>query len=899
MVVGGGLFVDLGSGNDTIRIQPFTANPIFGDFFPQLKPNSLYMLGGEISLDREGGVGNDLITIESKYYDGEYGLGLYMGSYPGFDYLYPMLVASEDSSQPATIILPPPLTELPAAPSFFFPAIGGNSLLLGAGNDTLSIKSGGSDGPGDGIIMDGEFTGDGNLIQFGAGQDLLRISASGYGLGMFGSSNYIYMGVDADTISITMSQSSNKDRVDSAGESCQCETAGIILVGGDNGIITQDGNDVIRVVGAADYAIWNTTGTILTGAGDDLIEVDNDKGYGIYMEYAGVIGTGAGNDTITSSSQDNALYLDTGSLLKTGAGDDLASFTSNNPSGYSAVRIEDASQLLMGKGNDSLIVDNRSKPGEQNNGIYLDDAGKVDMGEGDDFVNVRQVGTDDDSNGIRLGDGSAVYLGSGNDTVIIESDQDGIDLDDGGNLFDLGEGDDLLSIDNRDAREEWGLELEDSVFTAGSGDDTVTIISGGGGIEAVESTLAFGTGNNLVDIDSKSRDLDAIELEDSTLSFGEADDGAGDDTISILSNSAGGIDLETSSITLGAGDNLIEVQSNQVGVNLEDGSNIVFGEGNDTLKVFSQANGFSGVQLSEGSSIHMGDGSNLVDVSSNGGDAIEIKDYSKLLTGTGSDTILAFGDETSDPSGKDAGIEISDYSGLFTSDGDDLIEASATYGIQVYENSGIDTGFGLDTIIATGNLEAGILLNDSSINTGNNFDLIVASSTGDYSLRTGKSDDLSFASVNTGRGADTVSLLDGWYTNGGGSINLGAGQDLLLLNSYDVEGDLKLPGFGKYLDEVTSNGGAAAAAAYVNFGRGADDTLRLGVGKYSVVYLPDVFEGLYGIIDADFDILAVTNLEFIGGIGSFGEIDKATTAFPTSVGSVASFQINGDGTITT
>lgn len=961
MYVGGGLYVDLDNGNDAIRVQPFRTNPIPGPLFPQL-PNTLYMLGGEISMDREGGGGNDLIKIdaESPYYykigdevqtsgDGgptkEINLGLYMGAYPGvgIDNFGPPLLISPVSGAPGAgdfsptpvPSFPPPFLPLPPSLPFFFPAVGGNSILMGEGNDTMVISSGdaGSGIAGDGLIMDGEGTGDGNLIQFGAGQDLLQISATEYGLGMFGSSNYIYMGDDSDTLSVNMSQVSSvkRETVDASGNksSSECETAGIIIAGGDNGIEMQLGDDLISVSGAADYGIYNTTGTIYTGQGNDEISVDNDKGYGIYMSSSGVIGLGAGDDTITSNSKDSALELYYGSLVKTGAGNDLLKLTSNNPKGNSAVAVSYASQILMGIGNDSLIVDNFAKPGSENSAIDLEYAGKIDTGEGDDFVSVRQVGSDQSSNGIRLDAGSSFYLGSGNDTVKIESDRDGLDLEAdvaGGNLFDLGEGNDLLDIDNRNSKTENGVEVSESVFAAGSGDDTVKIISGGGGFDAEYSTITFGTGNNLLDIDANAADQQAIDLDYSTMTFGEAEDGPGDDTIKILTSSGVGIELDTSSLTLGGGNNLIDIQSNKTGIDLESGSNIVFGQGSDTLKVRQQANGFNGIDIDDGSGIYMSNGANLIDVQANGDDAIQITNYSKLVTGSDNDTILAKGIETSDRSKYDSGIELGNYSGLFTDAGNDLIQADATYGIQVLENSGIDTGFGLDTIIAKGNLQAGIQLVSSSINTGNNFDLIQATSTNDYALRTGTFSDsrsgslsaadqeeweLSFASINTGRGADTVSLIGGgggWSTNGGGSINLGAGQDLLVLGSggagqggsYDVVSGITYDWCMSYLSKVTdTNGMAPTGAAFANFGRGAEDTLRLGEGFYNVVYLPDVFEGLYAIIDEDFDILAVTNLEFIGGVSDSGDITKPTVAFPTSGGSVASFTIFDTGVITT
>ncbi|WP_143593647.1 hypothetical protein [Synechococcus sp. 1G10] len=892
LVVGGGFYIDLSTDNDTIRVKPATGAffPPTGDLFG---PNTLYMFGGEIDMD----AGNDLIRVDATLVgeDGpcEQPPGIYMGAKPG---------SSGPGVGPIPFAIDPSLPLFQDLP-FIFPALGGNSILMGLGNDTIEVAA-----LADGVVMDGIETGDGNLIQFGAGEDLLDIVAGRTALSMRGSSNYVYMGADNDTIAINMSGGlplkADHANAIAQGEDAEEELliAGIYMEGGDNGISLQEGNDVIDITGLGYYGIFSDTGHIYTGQGADLVNVENDGlisgysgeptpldvgvsgGYGVYLSESGLLALGADNDTLRVRSTQTALTLSYGSLLKGGSGNDLVDLDSSSTTSSEAVYLAYGSSILLGAGDDTLKVLAATQDGD---GVDVYYGSKIDAGEGNDLISIEST---EGEYGLYISSGSAVYLGAGNDTLTIKSGEYGIYASEGA-LIDLGDGDNLLSVYNADGSTETGIYLYESSLIAGTGNDTVKVESAYAGVYVSASNVKLGAGNNLVDIDS---DYYSVYALNSNINFGDGDNGAGNDTLKLLSNSSYGLYLSYSALAMGGGSNLITIDAAEEGIDLEYGANIVFGEGADTIKVVSRNNDYDGIYLYSGSGIYLSNGNNLIDVTSNGDDAIDIFYNSTIKTGSSDDRILAKGGDQ-DSSSKESGISVTSYSGLYTGEGNDFISAEATYGLYVTTQSGVDTGFGLDTIIAKGRSEAGIYLSDGSVNTGNNADIIDATSIKDYALVTEE-----YASINTGRGGDLVDLTvaggaeGGWYTDGGGSISLGAGNDTLLITSWDVDGSIdsiiQLPGL-----RPPGSNGPDVAAAFVNGGRGTD-WIKFGEGVYNIFHLPNIFNGLYGIIDQDGDILAVTNVEKLAGVGTTGQQPASFLDFPFNTTSYV-FNVNSSGDI--
>jgi hypothetical protein len=611
------------------------------------------------------------------------------------------------------------------------------------------------------------------------------------------------------------------------------------------------------------------------------------------MDSAAFIGLGAGADTVTVNSKYTALYLDDGSIFKMGADNDLVALTTNTPQDTSSATVDDGSQLLLGTGDDTFTINNGS---DGDYGLELTDGSKLDTGEGNDSVSITLATGE---YGLYVSSGSAVYMGAGDDTLRVKSHEYGIYQSEGG-LIDLGDGNNLLDVFNDNNNPDDAIYFYESSLTAGTGNDTVKVESGGDGIELEASNVKMGAGNNLVEIKANET---GFELYNSNFNFGDGDNGPGDDTLKIWSISQNGLEAEASSLSFGDGTNLIEISAAQGGIQFEDGANIVTGDLADTVFVRSSDNGYAGIELEYGSSINLYNGNNLIDVVSNGDTAISLDSYSVITTGSENDTIKAVGNETSDStrrnSGQDIGIYIDDYSGIYTGEGDDYILADAGAGLVITDNSGLDTGFGFDTILANGNGSEGIYLEYASINTGNNADYIKATSVKDYALKTE-----GYASINTSRGADVIDLTEGgWYTEGGGSINFGAGHDTLLLSEWDVKGNFfGVPGFDAAPGAEAANGTSdyemggeyGPGAAFVNFGKGDKDMLRLGEGIYNIFHLPNIFNGLYGILDQEGDILAVTNLELLGGVGNGGQTTGSVLDFPIATTSFT-FYVDSDG----
>ncbi len=252
-------------------------------------------------------------------------------------------------------------------------------------------------------------------------------------------------------------------------------------LGGNNTIITGDGNDV--VLAGVDYLrngnydpfggeaiFWNpradagnnviSTGKgndyVATGKGDDFVDLgDGDDiydGAGSSLNYSG-------NDTIFGGAGKDIIYAWGGGnkTIDGGLGDDVISVISNDPGVY-------RDQISGGEGNDKITV-------SASNNIIL-----VDAGTGNDFMDVS-------------GDNGTFAGGAGNDDIYAF----------GGKVLG-GTGNDLIFMDTFDASAKPG------VVDGGAGDDVIctsffdfpstgkSIVYGGAGNDKIFS----GTGDDII-----------------------------------------------------------------------------------------------------------------------------------------------------------------------------------------------------------------------------------------------------------------------------------------------------------------------------------------------------------------------------------------------------------------
>ena len=284
------------------------------------------------------------------------------------------------------------------------------------------------------------------------------------------------------------------------------------------------------------------------------------------------------------------------------------------------------------------------------------------------------------------------------------------------------------------------------------------------------------------------------------------------------------------------------------GIQLTGQSTLNTGIGNDTVTGDCQR---IGIDL-DGEDVKLltGQGDDLIVGHGQENMGISLRGNSRISTGEDNDTIIGEGDTY--------GIYINDnVSILYTGSGDDSIEASAGidgYGILSYGI--INTGIGDDSIVSEGG-RVGII-NYNIIRTGDGNDLIhgvgIVGINHTGIINTGNGDDLVIGegeadgfgfeiydggTIHTGAGNDQVigQGIDPFTGfNGGGSIKLGGGDDLI-------------KGFG----QVTVDGQSGFDRAQFDFDR---DTVEFGITDNIVVITYN---------EIDMTLANIESFEFSGG----------------------------------
>ncbi|WP_129582250.1 hypothetical protein [Rodentibacter caecimuris] len=242
-----------------------------------------------------------------------------------------------------------------------------------------------------------------------------------------------------------------------------------------------------------------------------------------------------------------------------GKGDDSVQFRGEAQSMYDG-------RIAMGAGNDRIAINKKLGVGG-----YTFDLGQNEDKAGD--TNVMYVGGDvDNATTVRI------YGGAGNDRIQIDGTFDG------NKTIDLGEGNNELRVGYGAAG---GTDLVKKIdFTAGSGDDVISVKGSISTIAGQKQTFNLGEGDNFIEV---GKDVDT----DGTFSFG-----SGNDTVNIKDTLKGG------TFNFSGGDDVMTIGS--ILKSAADNVHINMGSGNDSLTI-------TGTRVNTGNgAIDGGEGSDTV-----------------------------------------------------------------------------------------------------------------------------------------------------------------------------------------------------------------------------------------------------------------------------------------------
>lgn len=597
---------------------------------------------------------------------------------------------------------------------------------------------------------------------------------------------------------------------------------------GSNTINAGGGNNEISIA-------YGDENTIKTGSGNDKIYIANKSESN--SAYDNNIDAGDGNNEIELKSGDN-------NTIKTGSGNDKITVYQRGDNNTITSTGGD-NEIYYGKGMEGQGGTENSNQsittGAGNDKIYIGNV--VDGAHGG--VNYITIDAGDGANELYMGYNSAygnIKTGSGNDKIYYnQGDENNFSYE---NTIDAGEGKNEIYITK-------GYKYN---ITTGSGDDIITKGTSGGQMSAdKKTTISAGDGHNVINLKDGAYDITTgnstvtdISAEnynigseinitsDSNIQYLNIETGSGDDTITM--NRGGGY---ASSITIdaGDGDNHIEYANNKGTSFIGNGATITTGSGDDTIIVGMFDEKGIGTDSPEVNVINAGDGDNEITIArgqennitttGDGKNTISINGYSYLntiTTGDGDDTI-ELGKNTTDYNQNNtitAGngtntitIGNEDSSGnndneITTGSGNDTI----TLGNHSGHNT-ITTGDGVDSITL------GTYSDNNTITTGNGKKTIT---TGDNSagneITTGSGDDVitlgvgSGNIVNTGDGADTVTMYSA-------TLNTGSGNDTVKLKGSASGTELTM-GTGDDTLDVSEVTAACDYNIHFNTGDGKD-----------------------------------------------------------------------------
>lgn len=631
----------------------------------------------------------------------------------------------------------------------------GNNLLGNGGNDFI-------DGVGGADILIGGLGND--TLQGGAGDDFVN---GGNG------DDTLSGGTDGDTVN----GGSGNDLI------LILDNEFIDVVDGGTGIDTLDLSDIVGTgeeVSAVNGGTFQGFGgvTSITGIEEIIGTQEGDVLIGFDIARGGL-----GDDTIEGRENSQMLFGDAGNdLFTVGAGqfvDSVDGGTGNDTLDHSNLSAVDFNGAIVDFGL-GLLTDNFASGGSvtlTSIEHYIDNDGGNDITAAGPFMRV--------------------FAQGGDDTVREGSDE-------GGEIFDLGSGDDLLEINNS--------SLGDDVFTGGIGDDTVsfenlTSVLSNLVIDLDLGTAASGSGatDTLIDFEN------VIGSQVSERIMG-TDDGAnridgrdGDDTIDgrggdDILNGENGNDL----ITGGRGnDTLI----GGIGNDTIDG-----GVGNDRVEGADGADNMSGGSGNDlllggiGADVMSGGDDNDTIAGGNDNDIADGGNGDDLLYGNGGEDTLNGEDGADEISGGDGADLVLGGSGSDTLRGanqDDRLEGGADDDVmagnsgndRVYGGSGNDRlfgGNGDDTLLGEGGEDSifGGSSNDT-VSGGDDNDRVMGGNGNDLLFGNNGNDTLDGEDgadeISGGNGADLVFGRSGEDTlrgaNGNDRIFAGADDDLVAGNS--------------------------------------------------------------------------------------------------------------------
>lgn len=539
--------------------------------------------------------------------------------------------------------------------------------------------------------------------------------------------------------------------------------------------------------------------TLTGGDGDDLIE-----GFSGQDRLDG----GAGNDTLKGGA-DNDILSDYAGVnrFEGGLGDDV--IVSRSP---------EAGQIILGADGDDSVelyysIDGLVDGGDGRDTLWLleADGAFVNLGAGHDYLVIDRC------------DNVTVSLGSGDDVL----NQDGLDAVSGS--FDLGEGDDTLSI-----------VVAQSLISAGLGDDILRVASQGGA-----TTLLGGQGHDAIGLTGSDCLIDAGPGDDAVQVQGDYNTvlaGDGDDVITVSGRST--------TVRAGAGDDRVAL--------LEGKEALVYdGFGRDVVDAswgkiiaaldrdddeYRAANGAVSYAAATQSLVSIGP--NLIEGVETGRDLVQARE----VAGGSGDDVLSGYDRIIGAGGDDA-IVASLYAAGGA--GDDWIEGVDARGV-ILGGDGDDVLFGLGRLFQDGEGQDRVDVTASGT--------IKASLDGDNDAFTGGTVTYEgakagmrlngFSAASSEIGADYLEYVDRLFTGNGDDSGFWYGSQL-----YTRGGD----------DTVTAATafGTAPAAAMIDGGAG-DDNLTLGhVGGKLIGGVGDDTLNFSGLDDA-----AYPGAEGVGGAGA-------------------------------
>ena len=671
---------------------------------------------------------------------------------------------------------------------------------------------------------------------------------------------------------------------------------GVAVQMGENATITNDltieasGTDgrAIAVGDGADITN-NATGVITggaDGASDTAVAVDftgTDAAATNVLRNTGGTITGGADGAVDGSAGRDEILLQAGSTttgdINTNGGNDLVRLI-----GAGASLTGDVN---LGAGDDRMDI----------NGAVTAYAGDVDGGDGDNTFVVTGSGAEFQGNYTGGVDTDEVFFFQ-NTTV------------DSNNVFDLGGGADLLSIEGGGTSSfdfdllagagDDMLDLEDDVTAAGNvelgaGSDTVVIngdaiVSGDGG--------SIWTGNIDVGVvDDLAGDVNTVTIGINATLTGDVSGGAGDDSIILLDAATltGNLDLGAGSDRLtidGTGTNFTgnftggEIDFNQAGalagetrdLTLGSGSmvtgGVVGGAGNDSLTLDLGANITGTVDLAEGGdTVVVEDGASFgdtVDLGA-GNDQFQINDGATV---TGTTINLGGGFDSVDLLGD---ADVAEMSGsTFTGNIDVGVAAdvageinSIAIGINATLAGDLLGGAGDDNVTLS---EAATLTGQLSLGDGDN-EVIVDR---DAEIQ---------GVITLGSGNDTFTVLqDANFVPSGGTLSTGDGNDTVVL-SLPTESGVNT---GAILTGTVDLGGAVSDDADVDF-----NTLRL---QRETTLDGSVLGGAQGdFIDARGDSVITGAVDLLGGDDLVSLRPTATIQGELDLGDGADFLAAGEG----